>query len=69
MLPVNSKGNLAKCWGVTCDGLASHPVGVAIPLLFSCYESSGCITSWPESNFTSSYQDVCIMRQNEKKNL
>ena len=24
---------LAKCWGVTCDGLASHPGGIAIFLV------------------------------------
>ena len=23
----------AKCWGVTCDGLASHPGGIAIFLV------------------------------------
>ena len=28
-----------KCWGVTCDGLASHPGGVAILLVTSCYEN------------------------------
>ena len=32
----NCQGNQTKCWGVTCDGLASHPGGVAI-LLASCY--------------------------------
>ena len=26
------QGNLTKCWEVTCDGLASHPGGVAILL-------------------------------------
>ena len=30
-------GNLTKYWGVTCDGLASHPGGVAILLVASCY--------------------------------
>ena len=29
-VPANCQGNLTKCWGVTCDGLASHPGGVAI---------------------------------------
>ena len=24
-VPVNCQGNLIKCWGVTCSGLASHP--------------------------------------------
>ena len=33
---VNGQGNLMKCWGVTCDGLASHPGGVAILLVASC---------------------------------
>ena len=31
--PGNCKGNLTKCWGVTCDGLASHPGRVAILLI------------------------------------
>ena len=30
-VPANCQpGNLTKCWEVTCDGLASHPGGVAI---------------------------------------
>ena len=36
---VNCQGNLTKCWGggggVTCDGLASNPGGVAILLVAS----------------------------------
>ena len=37
LVPVNCQGNLTKCWGeVTCDGLASHPGGVAILLVSSC---------------------------------
>ena len=32
-------GNLTECWGVTCDGLASHPGGEAIPLTASCYRN------------------------------
>ena len=42
--PANCQGNLPKCWGVTCDGLASHPGEVAILLVASCYgnrDSSG----------------------------
>ena len=35
-VPVNCQGNLTKCWGVTFDGLASHPGGVAILLVASC---------------------------------
>ena len=35
--PANCQGNRKKCWGVTCDGLASHPGGVAILLVASCY--------------------------------
>ena len=31
------QGNLTKCLEVTCDGLASHPGGVAILLVASCY--------------------------------
>ena len=31
------QGNLMKFWGVTCDGLASHPGGVVILLVTSCY--------------------------------
>ena len=29
MVPTNCQINLMKCWGVSCDGLVSHP-GVAI---------------------------------------
>ena len=36
-VPVNWQGNLAKCWGVICNGLASHSGGVAILLDASCY--------------------------------
>ena len=36
-VPANCQGNLAKCWEVTCDGLASHPGGVAILLVASFY--------------------------------
>ena len=35
-LLVNCQGNPTKCWGLTCDGLASHPGGVAILLVVSC---------------------------------
>ena len=38
-VPANCQGNLTKCWEVTCDGLASHPGGVAILLAASCYRS------------------------------
>jgi len=33
----NCQGNMMKCWGITCNGLASHPGGVAIFLVASCY--------------------------------
>ena len=33
-VPLSTQGNLRKCWEVTCDGLASHPGGVAILLFF-----------------------------------
>ena len=36
-VPANYQGNLTKCWEVTCDGLASHPGGIAILLVGSCY--------------------------------
>ena len=36
-IPANCQGNLTKCWGLTCDGLASHPEGVARLLVASCY--------------------------------
>ena len=36
-IPVICWGNLTKCWGVTCDGLASRPGGVEILLAASCY--------------------------------
>ena len=32
-VPANCQGNLTKCWGVTCNGLASHPGGLAILLV------------------------------------
>ena len=32
-VPVNCQGNLTKCWGITCDGLAPHPGGVEILLV------------------------------------
>ena len=38
-VPANCQGNLTKCWEVTCDGLASHPGGVAILLVASCYRN------------------------------
>ena len=36
---VNGQGNLTKYWEVTCDGPASHPGGVAILLVASCYRN------------------------------
>ena len=36
-VPANWQGNLTKCWEITGDGLASHPGGVAILLVASCY--------------------------------
>ena len=36
-VPANCQGNLTKCWEVTYNGLASHPGGVAILLVASCY--------------------------------
>jgi len=35
----NCWGNLTNCRGVTCDGLASHPGGVEILLVNSCYRN------------------------------
>ena len=32
-------GNLTNCGGVTCDGLASRPGGVEIPLAASYYRN------------------------------
>ena len=34
-VPANCQGNLTKCQGITCDGLASHPGGEAILLVTS----------------------------------
>ena len=34
-------GKPDKITGVTCDGLASHPGGVTILLVASCYENRG----------------------------
>ena len=36
-VPANCQGNLTKYWRATCDGLASHPGGVEISLVTSCY--------------------------------
>ena len=38
-VPANCQGSLTKCWEVTCDGVASHPGGVAILLVVSCYRN------------------------------
>ena len=38
-VPVNCQGNLTKCWGTTCDGLASHPGEIEILLFTSCYRN------------------------------
>ena len=38
-VPGNFRGNLTKCYVVTCDGLASHPGGVAILLVGSRYRN------------------------------
>ena len=35
-VPANCQGNLTKCWGFTCNRLASNPGGVAIRLVASC---------------------------------
>ena len=35
-VPANCQGNLTKLLGVTWDGLASHPGGIAILLVASC---------------------------------
>ena len=45
-VPANCWGNLTKCWGVTCDGLASRPGGVEILLAASCYGSQDKL--WPD---------------------
>ena len=39
-------GNLTNCWGVTCNGLASHPGGVEILLGASCYGNRDKL--WPD---------------------
>ena len=33
------QGNLTKCWVVTCDGPSTHPGGVAILIVASCYRN------------------------------
>jgi len=38
-VPANCWGSLTNCWGMTCDGLASHPGGVEILLAASCYRN------------------------------
>ena len=45
-VPANCWGNLTKCWGVTCDGLASRPGGVEILLAASCYGNQDKL--WPD---------------------
>ena len=47
-VPANCQGKLTKFWGVTCDGLAKHPIqeGVAILLVAHATKtgiSSGCM--------------------------
>ena len=42
-VPANCQGNLTKFWEVTCNGLASHPGGVAI--LHSLYATETGISS------------------------
>ena len=44
-VPGNCQGNLTKCWEVTCDGLTSHPGGVAILLVASIHATETGITS------------------------
>ena len=38
-VPANCWGSLTNCWGVTCDGLASHSGGVEILVAASCYRN------------------------------
>ena len=38
-VPANCQENLMKCCEATCDGLASHPGGVAILLVSLCYRN------------------------------
>ena len=40
-VPADCWGNLKKCGGMTCDGLASRPGGVQILLGASCYRNRG----------------------------
>ena len=51
---------LAKCWGVTWDGLASHPGGVEI-LLATCYRNRDKLQQlWAPLGFT--YSSFYLMR-------
>ena len=56
-----------KCGGVTCDGLASHPGGVAILRVVSCYGNRDklrqCGPVWPECGFT--FTSLLIGRESE----
>ena len=45
----NCQGNLTKCWEVTCDGLASHPGGVAILLVDLCDGNRDKLSNGPLS--------------------
>ena len=50
-VPANCQGNMTKCWEVTCDGLASHPGGVAMSLsyfMLTTLEASAPQGTWLE---------------------
>ena len=36
-VPLSTQGNVTKCWEDTSNGLTTHPGGVAILLVASCY--------------------------------
>ena len=63
-VPAICQGNLTKCWGVTCDGLAVHPGEVSILLVASCYKnqiSSSSYTSWARDlTFLLSLLDISL---------
>ena len=64
-VPANCQGNLTKCGGLTCDGLASHPGGVAIFLVASCYRKlrQSWATRLIRLNLINSYVLFCLYVQ------
>ena len=60
-VPANCQGNLTKCCGVTFDGLASHPGGVAIFLVLLWYGNRDKLRQCePRAKFGSSEENMIL---------